>query len=610
VQSIQASQDPIAQGGDDDAVQRMDKDDGTTESASALLPYRIGGPNTSLPFFVESFLGWSLCLSCLTISGYHYVKSTMLSSGWNYLISFNRRARRNLQGMFGGTIEHGPMDQESNHPNLLATGNEAPWIPLTTHSRAELERQSPWERYQSLLRILEKKYPEVLTSSVEVDNDVGCKNCNNNNLSPNIALTDAALIRVLRHDNICRRLASLALRPYDPSNFAESPSNENSHTPTARSYTTTLPKQLPHNQLLQRMSKHWNHFLALPSLEDVKSFRHLPSCGEIPVATSHNKIRANDANYSCRISLILPAFRESGSHLLTKLTKALEISQDPNEVEVIIVDAGGCNDLEVCLAERDTVDSEDNHYWGRISIFSHDSGGGRGPCLNFGASVATGRILTFCHSDTMLPYHWDGRIVSTLEFDSEHSTEPMINDRRASSCAFSFGIDTSREGLCMPFEKVNTLYYPPGVKAVEFSANLRTHLYSLPYGDQVLSLHACIFHFLGGFPDQCLMEDYELVSLLRHRAALISSPSYSSGNGEREKLAIISGEPALCSPRRWQKFGVLYVTYMNSTFVNLYAGASKMGPDDLYRRYYGTAPPTRNAAESPWELELVKILAD
>jgi hypothetical protein len=330
------------------------------------------------------------------------------------------------------------------------------------------------------------------------------------------------------------------------------------------------------------------------------------------MAISHNKIRADDANYSHRISLILPAFRESGSHLLTKLTKALEMSQDPNEVEVIIVDAGGCNDLGglLCLAGRDTVNSDDNHYWGRISIFSHVSGGGRGPCLNFGASVATGRILTFCHSDTMLPRHWDRRIVNTLEFDVKHSTEPRMSDRRANSCAFSFGIDTSREGLSTPFEKVNTLYYPPGVKAVEFSANLRTHLYSLPYGDQVLSLHACVFHFLGGFPDQCLMEDYELVSLLRHRAALFSSPSDSSGNSEREKLAIITGEPALCSPRRWQKFGVLYVTYMNSTFVNLYAGASKMGPDNLYRRYYGTAPPTRNAAESPWELELVKILAD
>ena len=49
---------------------------------------------------------------------------------------------------------------------------------------------------------------------------------------------------------------------------------------------------------------------------------------------------------------------------------------------------------------------------------------------------------------------------------------------------------------------------------------------------------------------------------------------------------------------------------MNSTFVNLYAGARKMGPDDLYRRYYRMPPPERDAAESPWEFELAKLLAD
>lgn len=539
VQSIQPSQHSTTREDIDDR-QRTSKDDGKSDTA-----LRIGGPNTWLPFYVESFLGWSLCLSCLTISGYHYVKSTLISSGWTYYgLSLCRRVRRTLQGMFGGTIERGSIAR------LTTSGQETAWIPLTTHSRAELERQSPWERFQSLIRLFETKYPEVLTSSVEVGDDFS----SSDNLA-NMDFADAALIRVLRHDSICRRLASLSMRPYDPSAFEELPSDENSHATT---HITTLPRQLPHHRLLQRMSQHWEYFLALPSLEDVRSYRHVPSSNNIPVATSQNKIRADESNYSYRISLILPAFRESGSHLLTKLTRALKMAQNPNEVEVIVIDAGGCTDLDMFLqlSGREDVDEGSNHFWGRISIYSHVSGGGRGPCLNFGASVATGRILTFCHSDTMLPHHWDGRIVSTLECGSTHSKESSgKNIRRANSCAFSFGIDTSRQGLSMPFEKVNTLYYPPGVKAVEFTANLRTQMYSLPYGDQVLSLHACVFHFLGGFPDQCLMEDYELVSLLRHRAALLSTPSASSSDSEREKLAIIPGEPALCSPRRWQKFG-------------------------------------------------------
>ena len=162
----------------------------------------------------------------------------------------------------------------------------------------------------------------------------------------------------------------------------------------------------------------------------------------------------------------------------------------------------------------------------------------------------------------------------------------------------------------MPFEghsSTTTPYVPPGIRAVQTTANLRTYLFSLPYGDQVLSLHACTFHFLGGFPDQCLMEDYELVSLLRRRATLFAV-SHKPGLIAREALTIIQGDPALCSPRRWQKFGVMYVTYMNSKFVNLYAGQRKMDPDELFQLYYGKAPPKRCAVISPWEAELANQL--
>ena len=35
--------------------------------------WNIGGPDTILPRFIESFLCWSLALSCLSISGYHFI---------------------------------------------------------------------------------------------------------------------------------------------------------------------------------------------------------------------------------------------------------------------------------------------------------------------------------------------------------------------------------------------------------------------------------------------------------------------------------------------------------------------------------------------------------
>lgn len=286
-------------------------------------------------------------------------------------------------------------------------------------------------------------------------------------------------------------------------------------------------------------------------------------------------------NFGFEVSIILPAYRERGTDVRAKLMKALSSCQNPAKVQVIVVDAGECVDLDQHVSSMTG--------WGCLQIVKFSSGGGRGPCLNFGAACAAGRLYTFCHSDTTLPDKWDIKIVRALD--------DVVDGWRANSCAFSFGIDTSQNGL-------NGGPFPPGIIAIETTANIRTHLYSLPYGDQVLSVPAVIFDYVGGFPDQCLMEDYELVSLLRRRRALLSK----FGVNEKERLVIIGGAPALCSPRRWQKFGVLYVTFMNSKFVNMYAGG--MIPDDLFALYYGQPPPQRDSAESPWELELEEFVLD
>jgi len=100
------------------------------------------------------------------------------------------------------------------------------------------------------------------------------------------------------------------------------------------------------------------------------------------------------------------------------------------------------------------------------------------------------------------------------------------------------------------------------------------------------------------------MEDYELVALLRKRSVLLPK----LGISDREQVYIIGGQPALCSPRRWVKFGTLYVTWMNSKFVSLYAGG--LCPDDLFRLYYGGSPPKRDNELSPWEIELEAMLQD
>lgn len=606
-----------------------------------ILPNHIGGPNTCLPFFIESFLGWGLCLSCLSVSGYHYAKSILLSSHW--YLKFRQRIHVWVSSKagcwllgFGGEKRKLTTIGVNTHELTV----ERPWIPLTTYTRAELERHSPWASYLSLVRILENEYPETLVPLLALESD-GARLDGVSRITPpsssvhdDLSLTheiqaralkaDAALVSVLRHDDVCRRLASLAMRPHDVTIettvttttaivFTISPANSHSsaevHTTTyptttvsksrqATRTTTTLLKQYPHNNLLRRISNLWNQILALPPMEEAKTFYRIPTTNS-PTA---EKNYLNDVVYRAyKISLIMPSYYEKGSHMQAKLSKALDMASSPEEVEVIIVDAGGCTDLEMILKSETGCDGQKSKNWGRICIVSFSSGGGRGPCLNHGAKSATGRILTFCHSDTTLPLRWDERIVSTLEHDSRRNSMLRRSATpRANSCSFLFGIDTSPEGLSMPFASSSIHYFPPGLRAVETTANIRSYLYSLPYGDSTLSMHACVFHFLGGYPDQCLMEDYELVSLLRLRAALFAETP-SSG---KERLAMIRGPPALCSPRRWQKFGVLYVTLMNSRLVNLYAGSMKVGPDVLFRHYYGKEPPKREFTCSPWEIVL------
>ena len=506
-------------------------------------------------------------------------------------------------------------------------GGEEAWIPLTTHSRAELERQSPWERFLSLLRLLEERHPEALAPLVSIENarggggapdgpdgaTTGRTPSSMNDIRSAQRDADDALVRALRGDGICRRLASLAMRPYVASEFAEACAPDDRgknakyrHYPTC---TTTLLTQFPHNRLLQRMSRLWKRFLELPSLEESKSYYRLPAHGTSPVALARNEIHANDANYPYQISIILPAYNERGSHVMSNLARALEMACHPNEIEVVVVDAGGCSDLEMLLSLAGTVKGKTDRFFGQVAIFSFLSGGGRGPCLNFGAEVSSGRILSFCHSDTTLPLHWDGKIVSTLEHDGTGNAELSISGKpRANVCAFNFGIDTSPEGLSTSFDGAAGAYRPPGILAVQIGVNLRCRLFSLPYGDQVLSLHARVFDHLGGFPDQCMMEDYELVSLLRQHAALFAFSRRPAGGMRAEHLAVVPGAPAMCSPRRWQKFGVLYVTFMNYKFVSLYAGTRKMSPDNLFETYYGKMPPKRASNVSPWEEELLRIL--
>jgi glycosyltransferase involved in cell wall biosynthesis len=296
------------------------------------------------------------------------------------------------------------------------------------------------------------------------------------------------------------------------------------------------------------------------------------------------------SRYTYDISIIVPAYREDGQQSRTKLKEAHDLATSTDtttasRIEVIVVHTH-CSNLHLLKG--------DFCKFAKITC-SSDQGGGRGPCLNQGAALAQGRILTFLHADTRLSRDWNLAILQAFSSSSSSSSSKEEEDNKtiANSCAFSFAIDTSSI-------RTQSDYFPPGIRAIERTANWRSHWFHLPYGDQCLSIPHYIFNYIGGYPHQCLMEDYEVIRLLRQRVAL------SSSHFSRREVLKILDMPAKCHVRRWQTYGVLYVTFFNSKLVNLYS-REQVTAEELFRLYYGMN--NEGATQPiPWEAELDRFL--
>ena len=376
--------------------------------------------------------------------------------------------------------------------------------------------------------------------------------------------------------------------------------------------------QVSQTPLGQQLIRIWPRLLGLPLLHDRSNTSNHDSQ---QMESSSLNGRHAEQSYPYEISIIVPCFREQTSLVRQNLAHALKTCVAPERIQLVLVDA--TNERDENNSNKLTLEglgltveaSINSPCFVNVKIIPYPYSQGRGPSLNLGARHADGRIYSFCHSDTRLPQNWDVRISEM--FDETNDTNVLTN-----SCAFGFGIDTSPQGL-------NGKPCPVGIRAVERTANLRCKLWSLPYGDQCLSIPAQYFWHLGGFPHQPIMEDYDMIRLLRLRSALMhqfNQQKQDSAQGahpnRREALKMIPGSPALCSPRRWQRYGVLYVTYTNSKLVNLYAGGTS--PEEIYRLYYGpresnssseteariTQDKRTTSFESPWEVELQSKLQE
>ena len=122
------------------------------------------------------------------------------------------------------------------------------------------------------------------------------------------------------------------------------------------------------------------------------------------------------------------------------------------------------------------------------------------------------------------------------------------------------------------------MHYPlVGVGCMEFFARMRCKLYWLPYGDQGYFVSRRMLREVGGFPNTVLLEDLRMTANARKFA-------YGA-----DGVIHVDQMKAYCSPRRWQKNGVLMNTLWNQVivFCHSYLGYS---PRDCYKLYYGRYP--------------------
>jgi len=205
------------------------------------------------------------------------------------------------------------------------------------------------------------------------------------------------------------------------------------------------------------------------------------------------------------ISIIIPVFNEGA--IIQQTLKNLLITSET--AEIIVVD-GGSQDNTLELAKAMGVKA--------IAI----SPGGRAKQMNFGAKFAQGDILLFLHADTTLPQNYTTILKDTL-------AKPNII-----AGAFELNIDAPQLSL----------------RLVETLVNIRSRLFSLPYGDQAIFLKASVFQALGGFPELPIMEDFVFVR----------------GLNKQGKIAI-APQAVLTSSRRWQKLGVVKTTLVNQLII-------------------------------------------
>ena len=255
----------------------------------------------------------------------------------------------------------------------------------------------------------------------------------------------------------------------------------------------------------------------IETLTDVDRPANLPTW----IGRSRNK---SVSQSQPEFSVIMPALNEAKN-----IGKTLAVISGQPGIEILVIDGGSTDETTQIAAKH-----------GATVYQTPPSKAGQ---MNAGAALARSDILLFLHADTILPH------------DFPHHIKQIINRSGVSAGAFRLGIGA-----------------PGGrLRFIEAVANFRSRFLNMPYGDQGIFMTAEMFGTIGGYPDQLIMEDFELIRRLKKHGKIAIAP-----------------EAVSTSPRRWLNMGVLRTWLINQSIVIAYlAGVSPHRLAHWYRREKG-----------------------
>jgi len=191
------------------------------------------------------------------------------------------------------------------------------------------------------------------------------------------------------------------------------------------------------------------------------------------------------------ISVIIPTL-DAEADLAATLAALIPAAIDGLVREVIVVD-GGSRDRTLTIAENTGVEII-------------QSPRGRGLQLRTGAKRARQAWLLFLHADTELAPGWE--LVASHFMDK-------VDQGRIAPAAAAFRFRLLDEG------------WKP--RLLEAAVAVRCGLFKVPYGDQGLLLPRTLYDEIGGYSDQPLMEDLDLLRRLgRGRLKMLRSDATTS----------------------------------------------------------------------------------